>query len=774
MASSSFRVNQAFAKNYHRYRREEELQRLRDRYGDAKDSESGSDSDSESECEEVISPKREREFYRTLSLLKKNDPKIYQKDAKFYSSSSSDDEGKQNSKKKKDSPFFIADYERNVMLVKNGKYVDESDEENELKDHVLSHVEEQKQIKESFQAFLAESNSESESEAKRKGDQDLSTVLGSGLLQHKKKTQKEKEGEEADFRAWLRGQGSSGGGADLAYLRDRWCSSQLPEDEIFLRDYLLLQRYQEKKEDKEEDAGSDEDKGGHVLLESQEGEEEEDSDEEGFLFLKKQDDFERKMNFRFVEPDNCTIRSFARNAVGSVRTKDKRRQQKRETKKERKRQEKELRFAELRHLERLQQEVAAEKLQKLWDAAHGWSECRAQVKGDGNDLEQKPEGMESEEVGNLFQTKELDGDFDPTMHDQMMAKYFGDEYYQQVESKKPDMNGWCDDGDLPCEDGTTDETKDWNEPHCDDSNFVMDVDFDPTAKRPPQRKTRGVKKKTSAIDRLPCEDVLDDLTCRFKYRKVIPNDFGLTPEEIIFADDRELNQWSSLRKTCMYRTEAEELKEVHRAIRRGANIVKKRNVLQSLVEREENMEFGQPKKTAPGFKQRVRLRRKEQLTALEEEQAVGLMGREVEDNDDGSEDRGEANEDMQKNVKGKAKPSKLPKFEVNTVNKRVKADGGRQQVSVKHQLEITEGEKGKRRDKKKHVEHERKRKPQKAWVKGKRKREPESHRCAELSLQVGDRTMSASRIAAYGLNVHSVFRRHKQSKNGSGLQEKQK
>ncbi|KAF1540101.1 hypothetical protein FQV10_0008417, partial [Eudyptes schlegeli] len=110
MPEPGLRVNAAFAERYGRYRRREELQR-RERGG----------------AGGAVDPRLERDFYRTLALLKTRDPRIYREDATFYSqqdsSSGSDAEEEEEEEEEEGrpaKPMYLKDYERKVVLEKEG------------------------------------------------------------------------------------------------------------------------------------------------------------------------------------------------------------------------------------------------------------------------------------------------------------------------------------------------------------------------------------------------------------------------------------------------------------------------------------------------------------------------------------------------------------------------------------------------------------------------------------------------------------------------------
>ncbi|XP_028842305.1 protein KRI1 homolog isoform X2 [Denticeps clupeoides] len=641
---SELKINQKFAEKYEKYRQKEELQKLKDRFGDQEE-ESGSessDSDSEDDSEVELDPKLERDFYRTLSLLKKKDPKIYQTDAKFYKDDASDpsSDERPSTSKKTPKPMFLKDYERQVILERGGKYEDDTDEEEEAGRRMdertasPSYIQEQKELKESFHKFVQDCES-SDGEAP--------------LLRRRVKTQKEKDEEEADYVEWLKGQAeldAKDDVQDMKYLKEYWSDPQLDEKERFLRNYILNKGYLE--EDEEE----------RIPTYDEVVEEVDDSDEEGESFLQKQEDFERQYNFRFEEPGSQRVKTYPRNIATSVRSKDERRKRKRDEVKERKKKEKEQKQEQLKQLKNLKRSEIVEKLRRLQELT-------------GN-----------EQLA--FSHTDLEGDFDPQQHDQLMQKFFGDEYYGGAEDEKPQFeddeldeerwnwDSWTGEG----EEGQEYEEDGGYELGCEDPGFVvcgspvpvlsqitsvyrwsccahvsafvqMDVDYDPDqqpASKKKRKEERRKKKKLSKEDmpqtgkkkkkshfaevigqskpvfdpqektfeqyldeyyRLDYEDVIDDLPCRFRYRQVVANDFGLTTDEILNADEKELNRWCSLKKTCMYRLEREEQCDVKNYEIKAQDVQKKRQVFASLYTEE------QPE----GTKRRVRLKTQQEPAA---------------------------------------------------------------------------------------------------------------------------------------------------------------
>ncbi|XP_014748717.1 PREDICTED: protein KRI1 homolog, partial [Sturnus vulgaris] len=609
MAEPKLRVNAAFAERYGRYRRREELQRLRDRYGDTGDSgDSDSDSSESSGDDVALDPREEREFYRTLALLKTRDPRIYREDTTFYTQQESggeeedEEEEEEEEEERPAKPMFLKDYERKVVLEKEGKYVDEEDEEDEETaakrrkvESSQSYAEEQRALKESFRAFVADSEEEEEEEE------------GGALLRPRVRSREEKAQEEEQYLRWLRGQAEPPPEPlqDLEPLQKFWSDPALEPGERFLRDYLLGNGFREEEEEGDEGAS----------LPSLE-----DSSDEGEQFLERQQEFERRHNFRFEEPGAAQIQTFPRQIPTSVRRRDERRKEKREQVRERKKKERARRREELKQLKNLKREELAARIARIRDAS-------------GSDAFGLSHSL-------------LQEDFDPARHDRLMAEWFGDEYYGRGEEEKPQFEeeeGLDDDWNWDSWTGR-EEGEPQTEPHCEDPDFVMDADYvpepppDPAAppgRAPPEVSFGKKRRKTrfrEALERekppfdpasgpfeqyldefygLDFEDMVGDLPCRFKYRRVLPCDFGLTTDEILAADDKELNRWCSLRKTCMYRSEQEERQDQANYSRRAQNLSKKHQILRSLVADPEEPE-AVPAKPKFGKKRREKRKRQEE------------------------------------------------------------------------------------------------------------------------------------------------------------------
>ena len=87
--------------------------------------------------------------------MKSKDPKIYQKDIKFFENTTEQDTKKE--KKKKEKHLSLKDYERKLLLERN-EFGDEENSSLENKQHKPTYVEEQQKIKEAFKEALVDEN----------------------------------------------------------------------------------------------------------------------------------------------------------------------------------------------------------------------------------------------------------------------------------------------------------------------------------------------------------------------------------------------------------------------------------------------------------------------------------------------------------------------------------------------------------------------------------------------------------------------------------------
>lgn len=467
----SLKTENEYAKRYDAWRQKEELHKLEQKYGSKalnSDASLTSDSEDESDVPPEVSEETETQFLKTIALLKTKDPRIYDPNFKCFET---------EKKTVKDQT------ETNTLSFADS---DEDDED----DGNIFKVEKAAEVKPAEKTDKQESSLEKLKDFLTGKTEDINNPVAK----------------------------------DLAPLKALWSDPKLNEGEAFLRDYILNKKYLE-----EGDAGE----AGDKIRDDEDLEADE-------AIVEEQGKFERAYNFRFEEPDEEYLKRFPR-TMNSIRPKDDRRSRKRAEIRDRKEEEKKKKMDEIARMKSLKLKEIQEKLAKIKEVT-------------GNeDLAFREEDMES--------------DFDPNEHDKRMKEIFDEEYYGGVDTEKPVFPDL--DEELEIENWEKYEPDlEKEDPHCEDDEFNMDADYDPKQaklnlleelQKNMTKKRRNRKKKSKLAEllatekpkfipnvtemtyaeymdeyyKMDCEDVIGgDLPTRFKYREVVPNDYGLTVEEV--------------------------------------------------------------------------------------------------------------------------------------------------------------------------------------------------------------------------------------------------
>ncbi|VDL93405.1 unnamed protein product [Schistocephalus solidus] len=322
----------------------------------------------------------------------------------------------------------------------------------------------------------------------------------------------------------------------------------------------------------------------------------------------------RQFEYRWNNNDANLIKSYPRNITSTLRQPPPgklTRAEKRKAHEERKRQKKAAKMAELQHLKRLKIAEFAEKLERIRKTCGDGVSLGPLDRFANAAVEESAEAGEEETVAEEV-VDALENDWNPEEHDRLVQKLFGKEYYGAVtgDDDLDEPPAFSDDDDEDESDLNSgryqprrrhrDEAVRDLEPAGDDEEAEEPVtlpknhshasaieraakDLEGTlAPRSRGRKRAHVGSRLkAALDRrkpifdptknpdfekyfdefyqLDCEDILtgsrpgEDIHCRFKYREVKPNDFGLTTEEILAADDKELNRYASVKLMSAYR-----------------------------------------------------------------------------------------------------------------------------------------------------------------------------------------------------------------------------
>ncbi|KAK2960454.1 putative KRI1 protein [Blattamonas nauphoetae] len=509
----SFTLNQSAARKFTEKKRHEELSRAKD----LGLMDSDGEEEEEEEEDDSVDPDVDAQFFDLLQRIRTKDPSVYDPEVKFFQETSA----KPSKKKEKSKPLTVGQYYRSDTFIgDNMKQVDEGldihDDEDSEKDFrtlpdthpsKLVYDEKQQQLRNTLLSALNASVNEQD------GDDD-----GDFLV--KKTAESVEDSNEGSYLQKLEEREKELKAKGIIRFTTKDLIAQpLDETDRELFSFTLNQGWK-KHQDKPQRSDSSQ-----AESESELSSEEEEID--------RQEEFEKKYNFRFEEPYGLEMQTNQRGPVeGSVRRIESKRKRERELEKERR----ELRETQLREeTKRMKALLKEEKESKL-----------NQIKSIA--------GIEE------FDKSILEEDFDEAKFDAMMDKLFNDTYYTKSDEEferqmELERGGDSDDSEEAKEEEPIKKKKRTHSEKDDIFDEIMKENKKNARKRAKElldQQTRDkleiTKKELKDLmkknpDELDFEDVIaGGLKTRFKYRKVKPNNYKLSLEDILNKDEEILNQ----------------------------------------------------------------------------------------------------------------------------------------------------------------------------------------------------------------------------------------
>ncbi|KAL7947280.1 hypothetical protein V8C42DRAFT_317322 [Trichoderma barbatum] len=530
IGSSSFKVNEEYARRFEHNKKREEKQRLEEKI---KREEENDDSSSTDETEDedgfLATEDLDAQISATLQAIRNKDPRVYDKDITFYNPD--DENADAVTKEKKEKPVFLRDYQREKLL--RGDVGGSDDEEEAPK----TYQQEQDAIKNSL---LSEINA-----AKAEQDSDEEDEDEDGFVKRKEPAQTDSNGLHPSR-------------AKAVKISEVDVNDADRDPETFLSNFMSARAWVT-------DEGSR-----WEAFESDDGEED-----------NRAEEFEQAYNLRFEDPEksNEVLKSYARDfaAARSVRREEKTgRARQRELEREKKEAAKEQLREDKARLRKLKLDETEGKLRKIKHAAGAFGkeltdEQWMKFLDDAWENTKWEDEMKKWFDEDYYAIKEANVASD----DDDGMDIDGEDDGKKSKKKAPKKPKWDDDIDIndiipdfeddsakPAVALTDDEAQEGDEDDDDDEPSAKKLKSSDRkrARQESQKQARQERSKLEALVdakmKLTDHDVLKDQGSGggFRYRETSPQAFGLTARDILLApSDKVLNEYAGLKKLATFR-----------------------------------------------------------------------------------------------------------------------------------------------------------------------------------------------------------------------------